>query len=293
METTYTLIKAARSDGKSFYNNGEVDYRSNVGNWIEVFDADPNPTSQCGKGIHASPSAHEACVASRGLDGSNMRPWSFFLLVIDASDVIYPGIVNGEDCFRADIGKWRCRRALVAAELSHEEVFGSSVEDRIAAMKSEIATWKTIPWLKPSRLITDEEITDLVSIWRERLVPYMRNGAVLPGGVRVVRRRADAVAATADAAAAYDYAANAAAADAADADADDAAADATNKLFKRLRWYIRPYYILRRNGWWILGGLPEYASPNKPLIDLLKLGCVPIGFVKGEFVVYCPEFSAK
>ena len=78
------------------------------------------------------------------------------------------------------------------------------------------------------------------------------------------------------------YAAYAAAA------AADAAADAFWRNWRYRRWYVRPYYVLRRSAYWRIAGMPG-SSPWEPLVEIYKLGCVPIGFVNGEFVVYVPS----
>jgi hypothetical protein len=85
--------------------------------------------------------------------------------------------------------------------------------------------------------------------------------------------------AAADAAAAAYAAADAAAYAAADA--------AAARRWYRCRWYVRPYYVLWRMCRWDL----FMNEPNlwRPLVDMYKLGCVPIGYVGNKFVVYVPE----
>jgi hypothetical protein len=73
--------------------------------------------------------------------------------------------------------------------------------------------------------------------------------------------------------------------------ADDAAADddAAARLWPYwLRWYVRPYYALWRAWRWRFVGM---AGPNpwEPLCELFRLGCMPIGYSGGAFVVYAPE----
>lgn len=38
----------------------------------------------------------------------------------------------------------------------------------------------------------------------------------------------------------------------------------------------------------MLAGMPQ-PSPWEPLVAIYQLGCVPIGYVNGEFVIYAPE----
>jgi hypothetical protein len=33
----------------------------------------------------------------------------------------------------------------------------------------------------------------------------------------------------------------------------------------------------------------DVANLWEPMVRLFKMGCLPIGFVKDEFVVYCPK----
>ena len=33
----------------------------------------------------------------------------------------------------------------------------------------------------------------------------------------------------------------------------------------------------------------EQASPWEPMVAFYRLGVLPIGYVRGEFTVYCPE----
>jgi hypothetical protein len=46
--------------------------------------------------------------------------------------------------------------------------------------------------------------------------------------------------------------------------------------------------VLRRNARWALAGFPESTDPYAPLVELYRLGCMPIGYVRGEFVVWAP-----
>jgi hypothetical protein len=49
--------------------------------------------------------------------------------------------------------------------------------------------------------------------------------------------------------------------------------------------------VLQRQARWTLGGLDENADPSTPLVQLYRLGCMPIGYVRGEFVVWVPQVA--
>jgi len=59
------------------------------------------------------------------------------------------------------------------------------------------------------------------------------------------------------------------------------------------RWYVRPRYALWRSARWKLL-MKDKPNPWAPIVEMFRLGCMPIGYCKGdsgvvEFVVYCPE----
>jgi hypothetical protein len=197
-------IKAVGADGLDFHTR-TVNYAAAVGSWLEV-EAAPYETGQCGPGLHLSPTAIDCCQIMRG---KGPRPWRFFELAVEASDLAWPkpDAILGES-------KWRARRVFVVREVSHAEAFGSDIATRIRRCREIAGTWKEIPWLKPAASVSEARVVELVGQWRERLTPYLAAGRVLPSAVRLVRTREEAL---------KDAAADAAAAD---ADADAAAARA-------------------------------------------------------------------
>ena len=186
------VIKATRSDGKDFHT-GTINYGDHVGRWIEV-DAAPYGAGQCAAGIHFSPRAVDCC---RAMSGSGHRPWRFYELAVIVDDITWPRL----DAL-LDSQKWRARRVYVVRELSHREAFGFDLSERTKRCREIAGTFAAIPWLRPERSVTEEEVRSLVSTWRERLTPYLASGSVLPSVVRLVRTREEASAAAAAAAAA-------------------------------------------------------------------------------------------
>ena len=258
-------IKAVGADGLSFrsqYTTGrQIDYAAHVGHWIEV-EAAPHDDGQCAAGLHLSPTAIDCCQIMRG---KGPRPWRFFELAVEVSDIAWPApdAILGEN-------KWRARRVYVVRELDHADplVFGAAIGERIKRCAEIAGTWKAIPWLKPAAPVSEARVVELVGQWRERLTPYLAAGRTLPSAVRLVRTHEEAAAAA----------------------AADAAAAAWRPLW--LWWYVRPWSVLRRHGRWALGGLPDATDPFAPLVDLYRLGCMPIGYVRGEFVVWAPEVQS-
>lgn len=55
---------------------------------------------------------------------------------------------------------------------------------------------------------------------------------------------------------------------------------------------MSPRYVLWRAARWRIYGVSG-PNPWEPLVELYRLGCAPIGYVRGEagdeFVVYAPE----
>jgi hypothetical protein len=304
-------IKATRQNGRSFYDggiDGGIDYASSVGTYLEI-EAAPPSFGACAAGIHVSPTGLAACRASNGIDGSEQVPWRFFELAIDPGDIVWP-----QRPVRPDDAKWRCRRALVVRELSHSDVFGEAISARVRDVQALVATFALIPWLRPTREVADEEVEMLISRWRERITVYLpANRAPLASAVRVVRycyAASSAAAAAAAAAAAEDSyaftdchsaadlavarttgyeATNAAySADSYDFGAKDADLD-LGRLFGPLVWYVSPLSVMRRHARWMLAGLPAETDPWAPLVGLWRLGCLPLGYVQGELVVYVPS----
>ena len=187
------------------------------------------------------------------------------------------------------------------------DIFGVDFAKRVEAVQVEITTWKTIPWLKPAREITQDDLAPLQAAWWDALQPYRRLGCVeFPRIGRIVRERKLAEryttdvtdAAAANNADAADAAVDADAADASAAIVDaDAAADAAASAYRGLwpywgRWYVRPRYMLWRKTRWdmLMNGAP---NPFAPIVEMFKLGVAPLGYCRdpdGEvaFTVYVP-----
>jgi hypothetical protein len=247
-------IKATGSDGLSFasqYTLGkQIDYAAAIGQTVEV-EAAPYDADQCAAGLHFSLRAIDCC---RALGRMNPRPWRFFEVAVAVEDIVWPKLSD-----ITSVDKLRARRIYVVREISHEEAFGFDLTARTKRCREIAGTFAAIPWLQPTRDVTDAEVVALATTWRERLAPYMAPGRELPSAVRLVRTREEAHAAFAAAFAAADdaaaddaaaaafaaaafaaaaaadaaafAAADAAAADAADADAAAFAADAAADAF--------------------------------------------------------------
>lgn len=291
-------FKMTRPNGTDF-RTGTINYAEalRTGKPVEVLDAtiSDNP---CGHGIHVSPTARKTIQ----FGNRSHRPWRWF-----------QGEINFADIMAKDDEKYRVKRFKVVSELTLADIFGTDLAERVQAVHESILTWKTIPWFKSPKTVKEKTIAKLVSEWREALQPWA--SAKLPTGVRIVTTRAaddgaaaydaDAAEAAADASANAAEAANAAAycasanaysesvvaAYAADADYADAADD-NDGFFWRLRWYVRPCYVLRRYAYWQIAGMLT-PNPWKPLVELYRMGCVPIGFSGNKFVVYVPKVKAK
>ena len=189
-------VKATGSDGLSFasqYTDGQrIDYAGSIGQDIEVKAAGA-AAGQCAAGIHFSLRAIDCCRAMRG---SGPRPWRFFEVAVAVEDIVWPAVAE-----IGSVDKLRARRITVARELSHEEALGFDLKARTEQCRDIAGSWKEIPWLKPARPVTDEEVRTLVMLWRERIELWRAPGsAPLPGGLRIVRGREEARAAAADAA---------------------------------------------------------------------------------------------
>ena len=250
-----TCFKCTRPDGTDF-RTGKVNYAKALksGKAVEILDAAPANGNVCGHGIHVSPTARKTIQFSE----REHRPWRWFEGTVEATDII-----------ERDMEKLRVKRFTPTKELTLTDIFGSDLADRVQAVRESIVTWKTIRWLKPAKAVTDKTVSCLIAEWREALQPWSKKK--LASGVRIV------------------HTADAADADAAAAAAADADADAARRRWRYyFRWYVRPYYVLRRDARWKIAGMPG-VSPWAPLIELYKLGCMPIGYVKGEFVVYVPK----
>lgn len=306
-DTLRTAYKMTSPDGTDFYT-GKISYLAAYieNSPIEVADADPplyaRTGNVCGKGIHVCETPKQTCHF-----GDNAhRPWRWW-------EVLY----LAEDEIEKDDRKIRVRRLeKVVREITLAEIFGPDFGQRIERVQQEVASWKSIPWLQPDHPVTDAELKKLFLQWHKAITLWLCDKShKLPKKLRVVQDRAAADAAAiaaasnadADAADAAAYAADAAiaadaaaiAADAAsdadaiaaasDADADAIAADAIALVLPWWwRWYVRPHYVLRRHARWKLAGMEE-PSPWEPIVTIYRLGCLPIGYVKGEFIIYVPN----
>jgi hypothetical protein len=294
-------FKCTRPDGTDF-RTGTVNYAAALasGEPIEALDAAPANGQVCGHGLHVSPTARQTVQFASG----SVRPWRWFEVMVRNADVI-----------EQDSEKLRVRRLRVVKEISLTDIFGADFAARIEAASAFAASWKSIPWLKPATRPEDKTLKKLFFAWHGAISPWAKKKP--PKKVRIVRTAADAAAANANAAAANAAAAAAAAAAdaaaaaaadaaaaaaaaAADAAADDAAADdaaddaaaaaADDGIYRYWywRWYVSPRRVLYRSASWIISGL-EQPSPWAPLVEMYRLGCLPIGYVKNEFVIYAPE----
>jgi hypothetical protein len=250
--------KCTRADGTD-HRTGTISCAAALasGQPVEVLDAAPANGKVCGHGLHVSPTPRKTIqFADR-----NYRPWRYFEVAVPTEDII-----------ESDDQKSRVRRLRVEKELFLADVFGPDFARRIEQVKTEAASWKEIPWVKPPRPVTDEELETLFRQWHTAITPWPRDGRQLPLAFKVVRTRKAAAAAAA------------AAAGAADAGA----------IYRTLpwwwRWYVRPSPVLYRHARWTLAGMTE-PSPWASVVAMFRLGCVPIGYVRGEgdtFTVYAP-----
>lgn len=264
-----TAFKCTRADGTDF-RTGSVSYAP--GSVVELLDHDPPSTGPCGRGLHVSPTAHMTCrFGNRQID---LGRWRWFEVRVLPEDVI-----------AKDHEKFRVKRLTVVREVMRSELFGEDHEKRMAEVRAEIATWKSIPWLKPPRPVTEDDIRPLLAAWYEAISPWHarargQDSGTLPRCARIVTDRKTALAAAAAAVAA--------------ADADAAAAADHWRLWSYwTRWYVRPRDVLWRSARWKIG---NYQGPNPwaPLVEIMRLGCAPIGYatlpgVSDEvaFTVYC------
>ena len=256
------VYKCVRPDGSDF-RTGTLNYAAALesGLAVEVLDAEPPTGRVCGHGIHVC----DVLRCTFRFGDRQHRPWRWF-----------EGEVAQADVVERDDEKLRVRRFRPTREVLLEEIFGPGFARRIEAARAEVASWASIPWARPAGAVSDDQIAELVAQWRDSLTKWL-GGRRLPTAVRVIAAAA---------------AAAAAAAEAAEQAAVDAAAAADDALWQwRFRWwryyYLAPRYALMRRARWILADMAGQC-PSAALIALYRLGCVPIGFVGGEFVVYRP-----
>ena len=237
---TISAYKCCRPDGTD-HRTGTLDYAAALaeGRAVEVPDAAP-PTGQvCGHGIHVSPTARKTIQ----FGDRDRRPWRWFEGTVETGNIDVPvldddGRPTGRfeslpNVVERNEQKMRVRRFTPTREIFLADIFGPDFAQRIDRVKAEAATWKDIPWLKPTESATDEAVVAFVTQWRAAIDPWLK-GRELPSEVEVVRtaaaeaaaEAADAEAAAAAAEAAAAVAAEAAAAEAAAAVAAEAAAEA-------------------------------------------------------------------
>lgn len=265
-----TAYKCTREDGTD-YRTGKIRYVP--GEWVTEPNADLSNAE--GPGLHVSPTIRQTC----GYINTSVR---------GKRAKFYEVAIRMEDLISCGTDKLRCMRLYVVREVPFAEAFPDCAQwpTRIKAVRTDMATWKDIPWLKPSRKVTDKEIGSLFEQWHKRMQPFWHQGRdVLPLGFRVVRSAADAAAATA-------------AADAAAADAAATADAAAEWRFSWLRWYVRPRYVLWRWARWnIYKGAA--GNPWESLVKIFRLGARPIGYCRNretnavEFVVYVPQLNRQ
>ena len=51
---------------------------------------------------------------------------------------------------------------------------------------------------------------------------------------------------------------------------------------------MRPYYVLRRSA---RARLANTSDVWAPIAEMFRMGCHPIGYVRGEFVIYAPQLG--
>src|SRR6185369_987534 len=160
---------------------GKVDYAAALRSGKPLIHSSPDPAcvGSCGQGFHVSPTSRKTIQFSN----RTYRPFRWFEVEVQQADVI-----------AQDSEKIRVRALRVVREISLADIFGADFGARVEAARAEAATWKDIPWLKPTRRIEDAELAALVGEWREAIAPWLRAGAVLPDKVRIVRTYKDAAA---------------------------------------------------------------------------------------------------
>jgi len=302
-----TAYKCTRADGTDF-RTGTINYAGALasGKPIKV-DAGPPTGRVCGRGLHVSPTLRDTIRYA----SCDQRPWRWFEVVYWAADEI-----------ERDTTKMRVRRIeRVVRELALEDLFGADIALRARRVSKQIKAWKTIPWFRPARAVPDARLAECFGAWHAAISHWLPAGTLLPKAMRVVRdlkvatAAAIAVATATEAAAAADAAAALAVTGAAIADAtgaaatgvateaaaaalaadDDAAADAADEaatlaaaLGRRVRWYVRPFHTLQCSARWQIVGIGGRPDPWGPLVEVYRLGCWPIGYSGGEFVIYAP-----
>ena len=191
---TQELVRAYKcTDGQGFdFRTGKLNYAFVCGSGqpITVENCDPPQKAKtgdtCGRGLHVSPTAQLTIqFADKG-----KRPWRWWEVQFRAQDEV-----------ERDQFKIRVRRLNVVREVLLTEIFGPDFSERIQRVMAETKTWKSIPWLKPTRAVTDAELKAIFLQWHAAITPWLRDPSYkLPKKFRMVRDRFAADAAVADAA---------------------------------------------------------------------------------------------
>ena len=172
-----------------------------------------------------------------------------------------------------------------------EECFGPN-GGSVVALLDDLAG---IGWLRPLTPVTREQLQPLADMLLSRLTRFC--ASVVPMPVRIVADWAAARDAARDAAedAARDAAEDAAwsaardaawsaARDAAGSAARSAARDAAGDAARSAAWAAEYRTV---------ADLVDWPSPWEPLVDMWRLGCWPVGVVRGEFVVFVPPVGGE
>jgi hypothetical protein len=165
------------------------------------------------------------------------------------------------------------------------------------AVNELIAKLPTFPWCKPAPDLDDELLKQLVAEHLWNLETFTKTPGVFDGvTLKVISSESDLAAARAAAwAAARDAAsdaARAAASDAARAAASDAAWVAARDAAWDAAWAAAwdAAWVAARAAAHMVADIPN--NPWAPLVEIMALGCIPIGVVGDEFVVWKPETKA-
>ena len=145
------------------------------------------------------------------------------------------------------------------------------------AVNELIAKLPTFPWCKPAPDLDDELLKQLVAEHLRNLETFTKTPGVFDGvSLTVISSKSDLAAARAAAWAASRDAARAAARDDARAAARDAAWDAA--------------WDAARDAAHMVADIPN--NPWAALVEIMALGCIPVGVIGDEFVVWKPETKA-
>jgi len=148
------------------------------------------------------------------------------------------------------------------------------------AVNELIAKLPTFPWCKPAPDLDDELLKQLVAEHLWNLETFTKTPGVFDGvSLKVISSESDLAAARAAARAAAWAAAWA---------AWDAASDAARDAARDAAWDAA--WDAARDAAHMVADIPN--NPWAPLVEIMALGCIPIGVVGDEFVVWSPETKA-